>query len=367
MAPRAAARAPKHVASLLAPPAQASGGARRHHRLLLLPLPRRLRAVGRALRLPGAETRSCAWRRPSLSHPFGTDQFGRDIFSRVIVGTRNIFLIGGLGTLIAVVIGTAIGLVAGYMGGTGDEVIMRLLDVLLSFPSLLLAMVLLARGGAVQPQRRAGGRDPLHPDGRARRAQHGARPQEQGVRRGGARARREAQLHPLPRDPAQLPAAAAGRGDHALLVLDLPGRLARVPRPRRPAAVAGLGAADQRGAQLLPDRAVGAALPGLHHRGARDLHEPHVATGCARSCCPAAGGTEVARRADAPSSRSRACTSTTRPSSACCTPCATSRSRCTSTRASASSASPARASRRWPWAPSATWPPTARSPTAACA
>jgi len=84
---------------------------------------------------------------PTLSHPFGTDQFGRDIFSRVIVGTRNIFLIGGLGTLIAVVIGTAIGLVAGYMGGAGDEVIMRLLDVLLSFPSLLLAMVLLAAAG----------------------------------------------------------------------------------------------------------------------------------------------------------------------------------------------------------------------------
>jgi peptide/nickel transport system permease protein len=84
---------------------------------------------------------------PSLSHPFGTDQFGRDILSRVIVGTRNIFLIGGLGTLIAVVIGTAIGLVAGYMGGAGDEVIMRLLDVLLSFPSLLLAMVLLAAAG----------------------------------------------------------------------------------------------------------------------------------------------------------------------------------------------------------------------------
>jgi peptide/nickel transport system permease protein len=84
---------------------------------------------------------------PTVSHPFGTDQFGRDIFSRIVVGTRNIFLIGGLGTLIAVAIGTGIGLLAGYIGGTGDEVIMRLLDVLLSFPSLLLAMVLLAAAG----------------------------------------------------------------------------------------------------------------------------------------------------------------------------------------------------------------------------
>ena len=84
---------------------------------------------------------------PTLSHPFGTDQFGRDILSRIVVGTRNIFLLGGVGTLIAVVIGTSIGLASGYMGGAGDEVVMRLLDVLLSFPGLLLAMVLLASVG----------------------------------------------------------------------------------------------------------------------------------------------------------------------------------------------------------------------------
>lgn len=84
---------------------------------------------------------------PTLSHPFGADQFGRDILSRIIVGTRNIFLLGGFGTAIAVVIGTAIGLASGYVGGTIDEVVMRLLDVLLSFPSLLLALVLLSTVG----------------------------------------------------------------------------------------------------------------------------------------------------------------------------------------------------------------------------
>jgi len=84
---------------------------------------------------------------PMLAHPFGTDDFGRDILSRIIVGTRNIFVLGGVGTLIAVLIGTAIGLASGYVGGLIDEVIMRLLDVLLSFPSLLLALVLLSTVG----------------------------------------------------------------------------------------------------------------------------------------------------------------------------------------------------------------------------
>ena len=84
---------------------------------------------------------------PALSHPFGNDQFGRDILSRVIVGARNIFLLGGFGTLVAVIIGTAIGLASGYAGGLTDEVVMRLLDVLLSFPSLLLALVLLSTVG----------------------------------------------------------------------------------------------------------------------------------------------------------------------------------------------------------------------------
>jgi len=84
---------------------------------------------------------------PTLEHPFGADQFGRDILSRIIVGTRNIFLLGGFGTAVALVIGTAIGLFSGYIGGSTDEVVMRLLDVLLSFPSLLLALVLLSTVG----------------------------------------------------------------------------------------------------------------------------------------------------------------------------------------------------------------------------
>jgi len=84
---------------------------------------------------------------PSVQHFFGTDQYGRDIFSRVLVGSRGIFLLGGTATLIAVIVGTAIGLLSGYVGGFFDEAVMRLLDVFLSIPSLLLALVLLSTLG----------------------------------------------------------------------------------------------------------------------------------------------------------------------------------------------------------------------------
>jgi peptide/nickel transport system permease protein len=84
---------------------------------------------------------------PSLTYFFGTDQFGRDVFSRVIVGSRGIFFLGGVGTLLAALLGTTIGLLSGYRGGLVDEIIMRILDVFLSIPSLLLALVLLATTG----------------------------------------------------------------------------------------------------------------------------------------------------------------------------------------------------------------------------
>jgi peptide/nickel transport system permease protein len=85
---------------------------------------------------------------PSLAHPFGTDNFGRDVFSRVLVGAREVFYLGGIGTVLAAILGVSLGLVAGYAGRFWDEGIMRLLDVLLAFPALLLAMVLLATTGA---------------------------------------------------------------------------------------------------------------------------------------------------------------------------------------------------------------------------
>jgi len=79
---------------------------------------------------------------PSSAHWFGTDQLGRDVYSRVIYGARVSPLIALLVLVIACLVGVPLGLFAGYFGGAIDEVIMRITDVFLAFPALLLALAL---------------------------------------------------------------------------------------------------------------------------------------------------------------------------------------------------------------------------------
>ncbi len=81
---------------------------------------------------------------PSMTHLAGTDVHGRDIFSRIIYGTRISLRIGFLGMLLGCVVGVILGLVAGYYGGWWDTVIMRLMDVQMAFPGLLVAICIIA-------------------------------------------------------------------------------------------------------------------------------------------------------------------------------------------------------------------------------
>ena len=86
-------------------------------------------------------------RSPTLQHLLGTDSFGRDILSRLLFGARISLLIGFTSTLLAMVAGSVIGMLAGWYGGRFDGVIVQLVDVLLAFPSLILGLIIVAMLG----------------------------------------------------------------------------------------------------------------------------------------------------------------------------------------------------------------------------
>lgn len=89
-----------------------------------------------------------AYAGPSLSHPFGTDELGRDIFSRMIIGTRASLSIGLISVAFAAVVGITLGAVSGYFGGLTDQIIMRAMDILQALPSLIMAIAVCAALGA---------------------------------------------------------------------------------------------------------------------------------------------------------------------------------------------------------------------------
>ena len=80
---------------------------------------------------------------PSAEHIFGTDEGGRDIFTRMLYGSRVSLLIGVVPTVLSMLLGTFLGILAGFVGGKTDALIMRLADIMLALPSMLLAMVMM--------------------------------------------------------------------------------------------------------------------------------------------------------------------------------------------------------------------------------
>ena len=84
---------------------------------------------------------------PTEAHLFGTDYFGRDIYSRIVYGARLSLLIGLSSTALAMLIGSAIGMIAGWYGGRIDTLVMQIMDILLAFPSLILGLIIVAMLG----------------------------------------------------------------------------------------------------------------------------------------------------------------------------------------------------------------------------
>ena len=85
---------------------------------------------------------------PSAEYLLGTDSYGRDVLSRLIYGARISLFVGFVAILIAMIVGTAIGVISGYIGGVFDQIVMGVLDVMLSFPTLLLGLMIAAMLGA---------------------------------------------------------------------------------------------------------------------------------------------------------------------------------------------------------------------------
>jgi len=85
---------------------------------------------------------------PSAEFLLGTDSYGRDVLSRLIYGARISLFVGFVAILIAMIVGTAIGVISGYIGGVFDQIVMGVLDVMLSFPTLLLGLMIAAMLGA---------------------------------------------------------------------------------------------------------------------------------------------------------------------------------------------------------------------------
>ena len=85
-----------------------------------------------------------AWQFPSLTHPMGTDSIGRDYFSRIVYGARISLIVGFVAQMISLLIGIPLGAIAGFVGGRADYLVMRLVDVMSVFPSLLFAILIMA-------------------------------------------------------------------------------------------------------------------------------------------------------------------------------------------------------------------------------
>ena len=187
---------------------------------------------------------------PSLAHWFGTDDYGRDVLSRTLIGARLSLLMGLGATAFCLLVGVPIGLYAGYRRGRVEEAVMRTMDVLMSFPPILLGLLVLSvTPPALWKTILAVGVVYVPAIVRLTRAVTLELAQEEFVL--AARARGDGPvLHPDARDPAQRVAADRRRRQPAHHVRHSSRRRAQLSRHGRAAAELRLGSDDQRGPRV---------------------------------------------------------------------------------------------------------------------
>ncbi len=183
---------------------------------------------------------------PSWKHLLGTDNFGRDVFSRIIYGSQTALSVGFLSSLGGCTLGAIIGVASAYFGGRTDMIVQRFMDVILAFPIIVLALAVVG----VHGQER-GLRDRLEPDhrhriadgseGRARRALLRARRARDAVYRRGAHRRFLARAHHLPPHRSERRRALSHHAHRVRRAGHSAGGFAVVPRAGRDRAHAGLG------------------------------------------------------------------------------------------------------------------------------
>ena len=214
--------------------------------------------------------------RPGAEHWFGTDDVGRDVLSRVMAGARDVLIVSFIAASIAVIVGSMLGLIMGYVRGVADEAIGRVIEAILSIPVVLIGLLIISVLGASKPVvifTVAALFTPIV----ARTVRTAVLNEAQLDYVEAAKLRGESGLFIMTREilPNVMPVIVVEftvRVGYA----DLHGGHALVPRCRHPAAIAGLGADHLGDLQPDPGRPVVAhAVPGHRHRVAGDRRQPH--------------------------------------------------------------------------------------------
>lgn len=206
---------------------------------------------------------------PSAQHWFGTDEYGRDLLIRIVFGSRISLSIGFIAVLFGLIVGGALGAVAGFFGGKIDNIIMRLCDVFLAVPMMLMAIVIVAALGASIVNLVIALSISSVPTF-AHRAKRGSDRARHGLCRGRTRHRRKDATHSGALHPAQLHGPNHRADDAPRCRDDLQYGGAQLPRPWREGTAAGMGRTAVQRTRIYPRF----WIPGLHSRYLHHADDP---------------------------------------------------------------------------------------------